>query len=159
MPPAEIAAIEAFAHAAARMQDPFADRARTLAEMGLDEVGWRDLQDRWSRALADHAARGDQTFVEAFRLAFQQAQKDLRAHRATLAPRQTSLQAAPSAIDRTAEAQALPAEALPFQAAGDPPPPPPIDPIDEPAPRDDVDQTALMTDAPWRKALPFGDED
>ena len=158
MLPSDIGAIESFARAAAKMQDPFAERARTLAEMNLDDAGWQDLQDRWSRALADHAARGHQAFVETFRLAFQRARQDVRAQRAANPLRQALPQITPSPIDQTAEAQARPTEALPFQTTGNPPPPP-FSPEDPPDHRNHVDQTALMTDAPWRKALPFGDDD
>jgi len=159
----DIAAVEAFARAVAKMQDPFEDRARTLAEMSLDEAAWEDLQQQWSRALADHAARGDQAFVEAFRLAFQQAQEDVRTQRTAIPSRHIPAQPPPSPIDRTAEAHALPIEALPFQPSADPPPPPPVSPTtptDAPTEAsDDVDRTALLTEAPWRKALPFGEED
>jgi hypothetical protein len=63
-------AVTAFAQAAARLADPFANRALLLAELGLTEAGWQALQRRWHEAMRNGANGCDRLLAEAFREAF-----------------------------------------------------------------------------------------
>ena len=48
----------AFARAAARLADPFAERAKVPSELQLDETRWRQVADRFLEAFAAQEVRG-----------------------------------------------------------------------------------------------------
>jgi hypothetical protein len=109
-------AVEAFARAAARIADPFTDRGLALAEMGMSEAGWRELERRWHEEIARAASGGDRTLADAFAEAFAAERERMRAARA--APPQSgagSVTLPEGPVDETSAAAPALLPALPFR--------------------------------------------
>ena len=158
-------AVTAFARAAARLADPFADRAVVLSELQLDETRWRALETEWFCEWARRKAAGDPALADRFREAYANARDAiLAARRAAHAPRAVIHPPVARSPLVEATATAIPAltPALPFRGKRDsaswlapqgalaPPPSAPAEPSAS------VDSTAILEEPHVETTLPFG---
>lgn len=145
-------AITAFARAVARMTDPFAERARVLAELGIDEAGWRALEETWFAEIARRDGAGDRGLGERFRAVFEQARKEIAAARqrapTTLPVSQSQAYDAATTVAGIAELK----PALPFKGSR-PVPPSNLHATEEASVN--VNTTAQLDGAPIIAPLPF----
>ena len=151
----ERSTVEAFAAAVARMVDPFANRARLLESMGLDEAGWRELDAGWRAEIERRAAAGDRTLADAFTTAFAHESARIARERPASAAAPRPSQLPRSGVDETAIAEVVLEPALPFAGSRDGLPLAGDATITD----DDLDNTAVMGDGDdLGRTLPFDEE-
>jgi hypothetical protein len=150
----ERSSVEEYARAVARLADPFADRARVLAAMDLDEAGWSALDAAWRTEIGRRSAAGEHSMAEAFSRAFAEERRRLAAQRRSASSSESAPARPEEDLDGTAVAAVVLEPALPFTGSRPPPPAAEVTLQDG-----DVDQTAVMEDGSGLDiTLPF-DED
>jgi hypothetical protein len=141
--------LQAFARAAALLADPFNDRARALASLGLDEGSWARLQGQWFTEMRQRSAEGDDRLASAFALAFAEERESLlRERKPKEAPAAPLVQAVG---DTTMPPRVVHRPAVPF--VGKRPAPPLCDSAQ--IRQLGIDTTVEIETAPATEVMPF----
>ena len=151
--------IEAFAWAAARLSDPFADRAELFAAMELDERRWLSIEAAWRTEIQRQSASGDRALADAFAVAFASERQRLieqRGRASRVGDVTADDKPGHDDVDATAMVEAVLKPALPFAGSRAAPPPAVADNGPSPSePCADLDGTALLEGDPLDTTLPF----
>lgn len=165
--------VAVFARAAARLADSFGVRSATLAEMGMTEASWKQLEQSWFAELARRARVGERVLAQCFADAFAAERERLRLLRMASEmlsphgkPRGVIRALASENVDTTGDAFPALEPALPFRGerAKSPAAAPPVGPAAAPAAaaEDDEDATnlnetlAIDSSQAAAEPLPFG---